>query len=149
MLIKAHQTATLEDFVLSETSSNNSYASFSLVDLIKTDGNVTIGFPVFNVINDYFDEIREKRVTVELSDEEYTKYRYRPKLLAFDLYGNTELAFLILELNDIFNVNDFDLRSIKLLRKSDLSEMLTNIKSSEKKFIETYNTIAENEFYNS
>lgn len=148
MPVKAIHTSSLEDFVLAKTSSINSYHSFSLVDLISIDSGINIAFPVFNVLNDYFDEIREKRVDVELSDVEYIKYRYKPKLLAYDIYGNTELAFLILEMNDIFNIHDFDLRNIKLVRKATLVDMLTNIKSSETKFIEKYNSVAENSLLN-
>lgn len=148
MVVKPYETASMEDFVLSKTSSANSYHSFSLIDLVKTDGDTNIAFPVFNVLNDYFDEIREKRIKIELNDNEYVKYRFRPKLLAFDLYGNTELAFLILELNDIFSPRDFDLRELYLLRKDTLTSMLTSIKSSESVFLEKYNSDAENEILN-
>ena len=84
--------------------------------------------------------------SVELSDKEYYTYRYRPKLLADYLYGNGELYFIILWLNDMWNVKDFNSRKIKLISKSDLSETLSKINSSEKSFIEGYNEFASQSY---
>lgn len=141
-MIKPHKTATLEEFVESKTSSFTSYQAFSLVEIINDKTSVPIEFPAYIVLNDYFDEIKALTVDIELSDVEYLKYRYRPKLLAFDLYANTELGFLILMINDIFSIRDFNLRKLKLIPKTSLSTLLTNIKSAESKFIENYNTAA-------
>ena len=141
-MIKPHKTATLEEFVESKTSSFTSYQAFSLVEIINDKTSVPIEFPAYSVLNDYFDEIKALTVDIELSDVEYLKYRYRPKLLSFDLYGNTELGFLILMINDIFSIRDFNLRKLKLIPKTSLSTLLTNIKSAESKFIENYNTAA-------
>ena len=45
-------------------------------------------------------------------------------------------------LNDIWSVKDFDKRTLKLISKSDLSDALSSINSSEKSFIDTYNESA-------
>ncbi len=37
------------------------------------------------------------------------KYKYRPKLLSYDIYDNAELYYIILRLNDLYNVKDFNL----------------------------------------
>lgn len=134
-------TSSLDDFVDARTSSNTSYQTLSLVELINEDSHL-IEFPAYNVLNDYYDELKDAAVVINLSDEEYFKYRFRPKLLAYDLYNNTELGFIILILNELMSVKEFDLRQIKLISRSGLAAILTNIKSAEASFIETYNTAA-------
>ena len=134
-------TSSLDDFVDARTSSNTSYQTLSLVELINEDSRL-IEFPAYNVLNDYYDELKDAAVVINLSDEEYFKYRFRPKLLAYDLYNNTELGFIILILNELMSVKEFDLRQIKLISRSGLAAILTNIKSAESSFIETYNTAA-------
>ena len=78
--------------------------------------------------------------TVTLTDKEYYTYRFRPKLLANYLYGNGELYFIILLLNDIWSVKDFDFKTIKLIPKTQLSDVLSKINESEKDFIDLYNS---------
>lgn len=134
-------TSSLDDFVDARTSSNTSYQTLSLVELINEDSHL-IEFPAYNVLNDYYDELKDAAVVINLSDEEYFKYRFRPKLLAYDLYNNTELGFIVLILNELMSVKEFDLRQIKLISRSGLAAILTNIKSAEASFIETYNTAA-------
>ena len=46
-------------------------------------------------------------------------------------------------LNDIWSVKDFDIRTVKLISKSDLSNALSSINASEKTFIDTYNESAK------
>ena len=75
-------TSTLEDFVDSKTSSSISYQTFSLVEMLDYDANIQIEFPAYSVINDYYDELKRLSVTIELTEEQYRMYRFRPKLLA-------------------------------------------------------------------
>ena len=100
-----------------------------------------------NVTTVLFDdevEIVHDRFPIEiiepLTDKEYYTYRFRPKLLANYLYGNGELYFIILLLNDIWSVKDFDFKTIKLIPKTQLSDVLSKINESEKDFIDLYNS---------
>lgn len=135
------KTSTLEEFVDSKTSSSISYQTFSLIELIDDD-NLTIEFPAYTVINDYYDDMKKLAVTIELTEEQYQEYKYKPKLLANYLYGNGELSFIILMLNELVSAKDFDMRQVKLISKANLNELLTNIRSAEKDFINQYNTFA-------
>lgn len=135
-------TSTLEDFVDSKTSSSISYQTFSLVEMLDYDTNVQIEFPAYSVINDYYDELKRLSVTIELTEEQYRMYRFRPKLLADYLYNNGELSFIILMLNELVSAKDFDLRQVRLISKSNLNEALTLIRSAEREFIKEYNSFA-------
>ena len=100
-------------------------------------------YDVYNIISDYLQDLKKMASTITLSDNEYYTYRFRPKLLADYVYGNGELYFIILMLNDIWSVKDFDTRTVKLISKSDLSNALSSINASEKTFIDTYNESAK------
>ena len=139
MSTKTSTTFTLDQFADSKSSNDISYYSMSL---LERDPNANIEYDVFNVVSDYMNELKEMSHSVTLTDTEYYTYRFKPKLLAKFLYGNTELYFIILWLNDMWSVKDFNLRTIKLIKNTELAEALSKINASEKSFIKAYNESA-------
>ena len=139
MSTKTSTTFTLDQFADSKSSNDISYYSMSL---LERDPNTNIEYDVFNVVSDYLNELKEMSHSVTLTDTEYYTYRFKPKLLAKFLYGNTELYFIILWLNDMWSVKDFNLRTIKLIKNTELAEALSKINASEKSFIKAYNESA-------
>lgn len=139
MSTKTSTTFTLDQFADSKSSNDISYYSMSL---LERDPNTNIEYDVFNVVSDYMNELKEMSHSVTLTDTEYYTYRFKPKLLAKFLYGNTELYFIILWLNDMWSVKDFNLRTIKLIKNTELAEALSKINASEKSFIKAYNEAA-------
>ena len=109
-LSNVKKTYTLDDFSAASPSSQLSYYKLCL---LEKDPNHNIEYDVYNVLSDYLPELKSMAKSVELTDKEYYTYRYRPKLLADYLYGNGELYFIILWLNDMWNVKDFNSRKIK------------------------------------
>lgn len=100
-----------------------------------------IRYVVKNVLDDYMRELSLLATTVYLSNDELMKYNYKPKELSADLYGTTDLYYLILKLNGICNVKEFhDINPIKLLTVSNLNEYLTDIYSNEDENINIYNS---------
>jgi hypothetical protein len=139
MSVKVNKSFTLDQFANSKSSNDISYYSMSL---LEKDPENNIEYDVFNVVSDYMNELKAKAQEVTLSESEYYTYRFRPKLLANYLYGNGELYFIILWLNDMWSVKDFNLKTIKVLRSQDLSEALSSINAKEKSFIRAYNESA-------
>lgn len=139
MSSRVNVSFTLDQFADSKLSNDISYYSMSL---LEKDPSTNIEYDVFNVVSDYMNELKAMSHTVTLSDTEYYTYRFKPKLLSKYLYGNTELYFIILWLNDMWSVKDFNLRTIKLIKNSDLSEALSKINASERSFIKAYNESA-------
>ena len=127
-------TATLEEFIEAGASVTISYDNLSLSDKI---GNIR--FPIYNIVNDYLNDLIALSVTVEFSLEEYNKYKYKPKLLASYLYGNPETFFIILMLNNICSIKDFDFKKLKLLSKQNMSDLIGNIYNTERTMLEAYN----------
>jgi hypothetical protein len=102
-----------------------------------------IQFAVGNIVtDDYFPELKAKCVKVHLDDKEIQKYKYRPKLLAYDVYDNAELYYIILRINDLYNVKDFNIskKYIYLLPKKDLKAFLADIYTFSNDNILTFNS---------
>ena len=74
---------------------------------------------------------------MEMTENEFQKYRYKPKLLAYDLYGSTELYFAILFINGTCNIKDFNRKNIKLIKKADMIALLEAIYNAEQNYIST------------
>lgn len=129
------ETSTIEEFIESGSGVTITYPTLSFTDMLSNGTWVS----VHNVINDYIEELRNACINVELNTEQQFKYFYKPKLLCHDMYGNPELYFIILLINDMADVKEFTKPVIKMLRKSHMSEVLTLIYNAEKKAIEAYN----------
>ena len=126
---------TIEQFIDSDSGSRSiSYHNFSILDQKEIDGE-TVQFIDINILDDYLDEMKNLSVPVQLSDKELAKYSYNPGLLAYDLYGSIELEFVILKLNGIIDPKDFDFPSKRLLEPQVMEDLLSNIYSSEAKYI--------------
>lgn len=128
-------TTTIEEFINSGKNISLDYEVFSFLETMSNNTTVS----VFNVVNDYIGELRRASVLVHLQDDEYRKYAYKPKLLCHDIYGNPELYFIILLMNDMADVKEFNKRNIYMLSKEYMSTLTSYIYNSEHKAIEVYN----------
>ncbi|MBP5596638.1 MAG: baseplate wedge protein 53 [Pseudobutyrivibrio sp.] len=133
-MARVSKTTTLEEFIEAGSGITISYDNLSMVDEIK---NTRI--PIYNVISDYIPELMISTVTITLTEQEYFKYRFKPKLLAIDVYGNPELYFVILILNNMCSVKEFDVKKIKMLPTSAMNDLLSSIYNSNRDFLSQYN----------
>ena len=131
------KTSTIAEFISFKNSDDISYNNLSFRD--KYD---SIIYPIKNIIDDYIDELKELIVVVTMSKEEFLKYKYKPKILANDIYGNGELDFSIMRLNDICNAKVFDMQTVNLIKNDDLDDFLTAIYNANKEDIDTYNSVS-------
>lgn len=127
-------TSTIEEFVEMGACDEITYKNFSILAKFIGESS-TVEYAQDNIIYDYMDELLEKAITYEFSDDEYLKYRYKPKLLSYDIYDTTELFFIILAINGMCSVKDFNKRKIKILYKSDMFDLLNQIYNAESDYI--------------
>ncbi len=125
------QTYTLEEFVESGVDDLITYNNFSLLESISG-----IEIPSENLIFDYMSEMKDIAVTVLLSEAELQTYKYKPKLMAYDVYGTTECYFIIMALNNIVDVRDFTLKRLKMIEPSVLDELMGYIYEANEKLID-------------
>lgn len=129
-------TTTIAEFIRSGSTVSLDYDRFSFLETMENGTVVS----VLNVINDYIEELRNAAVLVHLDDAEYRKYVYKPKLLCYDIYGNPELYFVILLMNDMADVKEFNKRNVYMLTKDNMSMITSYIFNSEYKAIDHYNS---------
>lgn len=129
-------TTTIEEFIDSGRGVTLSYFNLSFADMMSNGTWVS----VLNVVSDYIDELKSVCVNVELTREQELAYFYKPKLLCYDVYGNPELYYIILLLNDMADVKEFTKSKIKMLRKDHMSTLMGYIYNAEKQAISSYNS---------
>ena len=134
--------STLSEFILLGRNNAASYQKLSYVQPFND-----IKFPIFNVITyDYLKEFKDAAVTINLTDDEFDKYKYKPRLLSLDLYGSTELFFIILAINGMASEKEFSLQTIKLIPVDTLKQMVQQVYSNEKQNIEAYSSRMMDEY---
>ena len=100
------QTYTLEQFINMKSTDNITYNNFSIYG--KIDGQKILES---NILDEYIDDLVSLSKIIKLSSDEYVKYKYAPDLLAYDVYGSTQLDFVILTVNDMIDPKDFNLKN--------------------------------------
>lgn len=78
------------------------------------------------IFEKYYSLMLDHSVLVELTDVEYHKYRYKPRVMSTDLYGTPELHFLLLRLNHLVSVTEFDLKELRVFEQ-DIVGILNEI----------------------
>lgn len=118
-------------------SNKDQITDFSFMESI--DGQEYI---VYNILDTYFPTLKESTMKVYLTKSEQALYKFNPKLLSYKLYNNPNYYWIILRLNDMIDVHEFDLNKgyINLLTPSDLSASLKSILRKEQKAMYKYNT---------
>ena len=133
---KPELTFTLDQFIACQSDTNFCYNNLSFINQIDN-----IKYNIYNVASDYIDEIiSEYCVRVSLSDDQLAKYKYRPKLLCYDVYGAQELYYLILIINDICSVKEFNKSKLILPTKANMSTLCKAIMNSNRADIQKYNS---------
>ena len=130
-----YQYNNLDDFIAYGKTLTISYQNLSLTEIF--DG---IKFPMFNIIQDYIEELKDEAITITFTDKEYYKYKYKPRLLSAYLYGSTEFFSIILQLNDIASEKEFTKKSIKLIPADTMKSLLEKIYIAEQNYLTSYNS---------
>jgi hypothetical protein len=142
---KAH---TIAEFVSNGSSlygNKNAFLDFCFVETI--DG---VPFVAKNIVDNYLYDLKELAVEVKLSNDERDTFAYNPKRLSYKLYKTTMWYWLILKINDMADVHEFDLsekKKLYLLRPSDLSESMAAIYRAEQFALNKFNDAHKNETY--
>ena len=113
---KADATVSIQDFIALRNSDEITYYNYSILEYLN-------GYDMFisNLLYDYEDEINDLAVTIKLTNIERAKYRYKPYLLAYDIYGSTETKFILMMLNNIIDPKEFDFETIRALSPDFIS----------------------------
>ena len=117
--------ATLSEFI-SQYETEELVSSAFYLQQVLTSNNSKMLVNFDNLVIKYMPELKSLKKKVSLSKSEFAKYRYNPKLLSYDIYGTTELWFLILEANELHSATQFNNQVIYLFT-TDIVEKMTRI----------------------
>ena len=88
--------------------------TMSIKEIVTNTHNERFIVNFTSVIDRYYDILLDHTSIVKLTDDEYLRYRYKPKLLSEELYGTQELHSLLLRLNHITSVIQFDFTELRV-----------------------------------
>lgn len=132
---KPQNTYTIDQYIACQSNNTMCYHNLSFVDTYNN-----FKYDTYNVLTDYIDEIRnEYCLKVLLNDKQMEKYKYRPKLLCYDVYGNGELAFIILLVNDMSSIKEFKKKSLLMPTKEQMSNLTKYLFNANLSAIQLYN----------
>lgn len=140
---KADKTYTVQDFISLRTSDEITYYNYSILEYLN-------GFDMFvtSLLYDYEDELSEMAVTVNLNEKERLKYRYKPYLFAYDIYGSTETEFIIMMLNGIIDPKEFDFNKVKAIPPAKLTQTLGRLDSVNETYMNNNRSRLQEDFKN-
>ena len=117
--------STMSDYISQYNSEEITFPEFFLKQVFDVNNKKMI--VNFNsLVIKYMPELESLKTKITLTNEEHAKYKYNPKLLSYDLYGTTELWFLILEANELRSITEFNSKTIYLF-KTDILEKMSRI----------------------
>lgn len=128
MYINMNIYSTISSLAEYEKRLDLSHSKLYLKSLVDSDNNKLIVNST-SLANKYYDYILESVDIVKLTNKEYMKYRYQPKLFCYDMYGTPELWSLLLKINNFDSVAEFNRKKIKVLSPTIfniLNEILLN-----------------------
>lgn len=132
---KPQNTYTIDQFIQCQSDTNVCYNNLSFIDQRNS-----IKYNTYNVLSDYLDEIRENYcLKIKLDKDNMFKYKYRPKLLCYDIYGDGELAFIIMIINDICDVKEFTKDTLLMPTVENMQLITKRLYNANKNDIEVYN----------
>ena len=104
---------------------------------LMNDGESKDWFKVIeeNIASRHTMFLDECKVKVTLTDAQYRKYRCNAHRLAHDLYGQTELWFLILHANEMYSEMEMTTKELYIYKPSMLIQKLTEISIVENDYI--------------
>lgn len=78
---------------------------------------------MFNLFEKYYELLLEHATIAVLGEEEYKRYRFNPRLLSQDLYGTQELHFMLLRLNHVYSIINFDFEEVRVFKPTVLATL--------------------------
>lgn len=113
------QSFKMDDCFYSEYMSDNTVKLFNIEE---------------NVSNNFKEFLSSMEATWTFNNDEYRKYICNPWYLSNDLYGTTELWFMLLHVNEMYSATEFTKRTIKYY-KTDILKYINEIRAVQDNYL--------------
>ena len=126
MSLRHRNKSTIRDIIADGLELKMTIRELSLKEVITNSSGEKFIINMYNLFEKYYELLLEHTSIAVLSDEEYMKYRFQPKRLAKDLYGNQDLYYLLLRLNHVYSIINFDFTEVRVFN-TDIKTLLNEI----------------------
>jgi len=127
------KTFTMEEFMAMQSQDETTYRLFSIVHFRQN-----VLYTEQCLIDFYLSELKSlcSKVT-SFTVQDIDRYKYFPDILAYDLYGNVQLDYIVLLCNGMIDPKEFDFSrsTLYLPTKAVLNQFLTEVYKSEANWI--------------
>ena len=113
--------STIQDIISTGKELKICNRELSLKSVMTNSANEKYVVNITNIFEKYYEILLDNTVIVVLTDEEYLKYRFKPKVLSYDLYGTKELHYMLLRLNYVYSVINFDFKELRVFNTNILN----------------------------
>jgi hypothetical protein len=113
--------STIQDIISTGKELKICNRELSLKSVMTNSANEKYVVNITNLFEKYYEILLDNTVIVVLTDEEYLKYRFKPKVLSYDLYGTKELHYMLLRLNYVYSVINFDFKELRVFNTNILN----------------------------
>ena len=124
--------ATIQELIDSVEDMEISYRKLHTGIHIKNKDEI-IKVPYQSIVRTYLPYFKDMIVTAELTPEEISLYKFKPKKLSYDLYGTTELWADLLKLNGCVSIAEFEPDFIRVYDPNTFKEYLNEIMIADSK----------------
>lgn len=130
-----YKESTISEYSKAYSDTDITFNSLHYKEKDSVDDSTSLILLNDSILDKYRTDLAEKIISKTFTNEEFNKYQYNPKRLSFDLYGTTELWGLLLEVNQLHSVTEFNINPVKVYDGSIIS-CINSIFSLEKPFID-------------
>lgn len=113
--------STIKELINNGKHSTLNTDELSLKTIVTNSLNEKFVVNISCVFEKYYELLTDHAVTVTLTNEEYLRYKFKPRMLSKDLYGTYDLHYLLLKLNNITSVIYFDFTELKVFKPEIIS----------------------------
>ena len=113
--------STIKELINSGKQSTLNTDELSLKTVVTNSLDEKFIVNISCVFEKYYELLTDHAVTVTLTNDEYMRYRFKPRMLSKDLYGTYDLHYLLLKLNNITSVIYFDFTELKVFKPEIIS----------------------------
>lgn len=89
-----------------------------------SDSKMNTIVPEDMLIENYTYALKQLRVKYTLTDEEYELYKFNPSRLSDFLYNTCEYAWLLLFINEMYSITEFNKKSIYIIKPNDIAKLV-------------------------
>ena len=126
MTLRHSNKSTIQDVIQNGLELKMTIKDLTFKEVITNSSGEMFVVNMYNLYEKYYELLLEHTTIAVLSNEEYLRYRLQPKRLAHDLYGNQDLYYLLLRLNHVYSIINFDFTEVRVFT-SEIINLLNEI----------------------